>query len=51
MWQDVFIDFITDIPASNECTNVLVIVDRLSKGVILEGLKDLDAETVAWIIV
>ena len=29
----------------------MVIVDRLSKGVILEGLKDLNTEAVAWTIV
>ena len=51
VWQDVSMDFITDLPESNGCTNVLVIVDRLSKGVILEGLKDLNAEAVAWTIV
>src|SRR5699024_2704674 len=51
MGQDVSMDFITDLPESNGCTNVLVIMDRLSKGVILEGLKDLDAETVAWTLV
>ena len=47
MWQDISIDFITGLPESNGCMNVLVIVDRLSKGVILEGLKDLKVETVA----
>ena len=45
------INFITDLPESNEYINILVIIDRLSKSVILEGLKDLDAETVAWTIV
>ena len=29
----------------------MVIVDRLLKGVILEGLKDLNAKAVAWTIV
>ena len=51
VWQDVSIDFIIDLPESNECTNILVIVDRLSKGVILKGLKNLNAEAVAWTIV
>lgn len=45
------IDFITDLPKSNGCINVLVIIDRLSKDMILKGLKDLDAKTVAWIII
>lgn len=31
---------------SNKYTNVLVIIDRLSKNMILEGLKDLDIEIV-----
>lgn len=45
------INFITDLSKSNKYINILVIIDRLSKGVILEGLKDLDTETVAWTIV
>ena len=43
----VYIDFITDLLKSNRCINVLVIINRLSKDVILEEMEDLDAETVA----
>lgn len=42
----MFINFITDLLESNRCMNILVIVDRLSKGMILEGLKDLDTKIV-----
>ena len=44
-------DFITDLSESNGCINVLVIMDRLLKGVILKELKDLNAEAVAWTII
>ena len=40
-------DFITDLPKSEGYENMIVITDRLSKGVITDGLKDLEAETVA----
>ena len=44
-------DFITGLPISEGCTNMIVITDRLSKGVIADGLKDTKAETVAdWFI-
>ena len=44
-------DFITDLPKSEGYENIIVVTDRLSKGVITDGLKDLEAETVArWFI-
>lgn len=51
MWQEVSMDFITDLPESEGCTSILVIIDRLSKSVILEGMRDLTKETVAWTLV
>ena len=44
-------DFITELPESEGCRNMVVITDRLSKGVVADGLDNLDAETVArWFI-
>ena len=44
-------DFITDLPKSEGYENMIVVTDRLSKGVIADGLKDLETETVArWFI-
>src|SRR5438067_12194113 len=42
-------DFITDLPPSkeNQATNLLVITDRLTKGVILVGMVETTAERVA----
>src|SRR6266480_7151079 len=40
-------DYITDLPESNGYTNILVITDRLSKGVIFAPYKDLSAATLA----
>ena len=40
-------DFITDLPESEGCKNIVVITDCLGKGVIADGLEDLEAETVA----
>jgi hypothetical protein len=47
IWRDISIDFIVGLPSSNGCTNCMVITDRLGKGVILEALPDIEAETVA----
>jgi hypothetical protein len=41
-------DFITELPLSNGYMNLMVITCRLSKGVILEGLKEIIAEAVAF---
>ena len=42
---------IIDLPESNGCTNMVVITDRLGKGTICDGLKDITAETVAkWFL-
>jgi hypothetical protein len=44
-------DFITDLPKSEGCANIVVVIDRLSKGVVADGLDNLEAETVAkWFI-
>jgi transposase InsO family protein len=50
-WQDIALDFVTDLPPSNGCTNILVITDRLTKGVILEGMDETTAEATAWAVV
>jgi hypothetical protein len=44
-------DFITDLPESESCANIVVIRDRLSKGVVADGLDNLEAETVTkWFV-
>jgi transposase InsO family protein len=44
-------DFITMLPISEKCGNIVVVTDRLSKGVIADGLEDIEAETVAkWFL-
>jgi hypothetical protein len=40
-------DFITDLPESEGCTNLMVVTDRLSKDVVLIALPNLEVETVA----
>ena len=51
IWSEISMDFITDLPESEGCRNMVVITDRLSKGVIADGLNDLAAETVArWFV-
>lgn len=47
MWREISMDFITDLPLSNGCTTLMVITDRLSKGVILEPMEFITAEAVA----
>jgi hypothetical protein len=51
IWGEVSMDFVTDLHPSKGHTNVLVVTDRLGKGVKLKGLKDIKAETVArWFV-
>lgn len=44
MVYSVCMDFIMGLPESRGCTNLLVITDRLSKGVILKAFDKIDAE-------
>jgi hypothetical protein len=44
-------DFITELPESEDYENMVVITDRLSKGVVANGLDNLEADTVVkWFI-
>ena len=44
-------DFITILPILEKCGNIVVVTDRLSKGVIADGLENIEAETVAkWFL-
>ena len=48
IWKEISMDFITDLPESEGCTNLMVVTDRLSKDIVLIALPNLDVETVAW---
>lgn len=47
IWKEISIDFVVGLPVSQGRTNLMVITDRLSKGVILEAMEDITAEAVA----
>lgn len=51
IWREISIDFIEKLPLSDGCTNIMVITDRLSKGVVIDGLEDLEATTVAKVFI
>lgn len=44
-------DFVTDLPKSKGCTNVMVITDRLSKDIFLFGAKSMKAQDCAELFV
>jgi transposase InsO family protein len=44
-------DFVTDLPESEGCRDILVITDRLTRGVILEGVTNMTAETLARTVI
>ena len=50
-WQDLTVDFITGLPLSSGCVNLMVIKDRLSKSTILVPLEKIEADDVAWAFV
>jgi hypothetical protein len=49
IWGEISVDFITGLPpsGSDKITNCMVITDRLTKGVELEGMDDISSEAVA----
>ena len=49
--SDLTIDFVTDLPPSNDCTNVMVITDRLSKDIFLFGTNSMAAKNCADIFI
>ena len=49
MWQEISMDFITDLPDLVGCNNILVFTDRLSKSIICEPCAGMEAEDVAKI--
>ena len=46
IWQKIFIDFVVDLLSSESCTNLLIIMNCLSKRVILKLCKNMTAEWV-----
>jgi hypothetical protein len=51
IWSEISIDFVVDLTPSKGRTNIVVITDRLGKGVRFKGLKDITAKTVAkWFV-
>jgi hypothetical protein len=49
IWREVSINFIEQLPLSNGCSNIMIIRDRLGKGVWLEAVLKINLETVACI--
>lgn len=49
--SELTIDFITDLPPSKHCTNLMVITDRLSKDIFLFGTNSMSAETCASVFI
>ena len=44
-------DFVTRLLISEGCSNIVVLTDRLSKGIVVDRLEDIKAETVAkWFL-
>lgn len=46
-WREISVDFIGPLPKSQNCEMLMVITDRLSKGVILEACPNTETETIA----
>jgi hypothetical protein len=46
-WREIAIDFIEKPPSSESCANMMVIIDRLGKGIVLDPLEKLNTDHVA----
>jgi hypothetical protein len=46
-WRDILIDFIVDLPSSNGFTNIIVVVDRLTKMRHIVPIDSINAVSVA----
>jgi hypothetical protein len=46
-WRDILINFIIDLPSSNRFTNIIVVVDRLTKMRYIIPIKLINAISVA----
>ena len=47
LWREISVDFITGLPESESCTNLMVITDRLGKGILLEPMRTIEVRDVA----
>jgi transposase InsO family protein len=50
-WREISIDFVVKLPTSQDCEDLMVITDRLSKGVILVPCEKTDSEAVAQLLI
>lgn len=48
---ELTIDFVTDLPTSEGCTNIMVLTDRLSKDIFMFGTNSMTAENCAKVFV
>ena len=46
-WQEILIDFIIELPLSEGCKNLAIIMDHLGKGAIIEPMEKINAEATA----
>ena len=51
IWREISVDFIVELPFSDDCKNLMVMTDRLGKDVILIPMKNIDADASAWAFV
>ena len=46
-WSELSVDFVVQLNPSDECTNIMVVTDRLTKNVIFEPMREITAASVA----
>ena len=47
IWSELFVDFITGLAPSKDCTSIMIVTDRLSKSIIVMPMKETRAIDVA----
>jgi transposase InsO family protein len=46
-WHDISVDFVTELPESNGCSNIMLVIDRLTKMRHMIPMDSIDANSVA----
>ena len=51
IWQKLFVDFIVNLSKNDDCTNMMIVIDKLNKKHVLKSMITIKIEKIAWAFV